>query len=428
MRILFVTNPFRSHLFVQVPLAWALRNAGHEVCIAGPPDMADDIAHTGIPGVSIGEMLKLEEKVATVAPIPGADGVADPRGHRTGKSVQSDFGWGDPYIELKDLTSGVRGVFYPDSTVEDLISFSRLWKPDLVISDPTAVPGSIAARVVGAAHARMLFTVDRLAQLRSATRDRLHTDGDPMREWLEPILNRHDRPFDEEAVLGQWTISPMPLWVWRPEGVHYVPMRNVPFNGPFTTPKWVYEPPARRRVCITLGISHRDANIEGTSASASELFDAVSDLDIEVVATFNAKQIGSVRVPDNVRTVDFIPLNVLLPSCEAIVHEGGCGTFASANEAGVPQVIVPNDYKVEKWWGSVAMANATEARGAGVYSVNAGNMTAEVLRESLKQVLEDPTFTANARRVRTEVQAMPTPNAMVPVLEKLTAEYRASRS
>lgn len=428
MRILFVTNPFRSHLYVQVPMAWALRNAGHEVCIAGPPDMADDIAHSGLPGVSIGEMLLLAEKVALVPPIEGATGDADPRGLRTGRSVQTDFGWGDPYIEYKDLISGVRGVFYPESTVDDLLSFARTWKPDLVISDPTALPGAVAARAVGAAHARMLFTVDRLAQLRAACRHRLDTEGDPLRDWLQPLLERYDRDFDESSAVGQWTISPMPLYIWRPEGVHYLPMRNVPFNGPATTPKWVYEPPARRRVCMTLGISHRDANINGTSASASELFDAIADLDIEVVATFNAKQLESVpTLPDNVRAVDFIPLNALLPSCAAIVHEGGCGTFASALEAGVPQVIVPNDFKVEKWWGSVAMANAVEDRGAGVYAVNAGNLTADVLRDSLKQVLEDPSFTASAARMRAEVRAMPTANDVVPALERLTAEYRTSR-
>ncbi|WP_248962787.1 activator-dependent family glycosyltransferase [Sphaerisporangium perillae] len=428
MRILFVTNPFKSHLYVQVPMAWALRNAGHEVCIAGPPDMADDIAHTGLPGISIGEMLLLEEKVAQVPPIDGATGPADPRGLRTGKSVQSDFGWGDPYIEYKDLISGVHGVFYPDSTVDDLVSFARTWRPDLVITDPTALPGVVAARAVGAAHARMLFTVDRLAQLRAACQDRFASDGDPLRDWLQPLLEQHGRDFDETAAVGQWTISPMPLWVWRPDGVHYLPMRNVPFNGPATTPKWVYERPTRRRVCITLGISHRDANIEGTSASASELFDAVADLDLEVVATFNAKQLESVpNLPDNVRAVDFVPLNALLPTCSAIVHEGGCGTFASAIEHAVPQIIVPNDFKVEKWWGSVAMANAVEHRGAGVYAVNAGSLTADVLRDSLKLVLEDPSFAANAAKVRTEVRAMPTPNDVVPALEKLTAEYRTSR-
>jgi len=427
MRILFVTNPFKSHLYVQVPLAWALRNAGHEVYIAGPPDMADDIARTGIPAVSVGEMLELEKKVALVPPVAGAQGAADERGDRTGRSLQSDYGWGDPHIELEDLTSGVRGVFFPDSTIDDLVKFAQGWRPDLVISDPTAFSGPVAARVVGAAHARMLFTVDRMAQLRAATANRPDSISDPIKDWLEPILNRYGCEFDETVVLGHWTLSPMPLYVWRPEGVFYVPMRNVPFNGPAAVPSWVFDKPKRRRVCITLGISHRDANIHGTTVRASDLFEAVADLDVEVVATLNASQLGDVRIPDNVRTVDFIPLSALLPSCTAIVHEGGCGTFASAIERGIPQVIVPNDFKVEKWWGSVAMANAVESRGAGIYAANAGSVTPDILRDSLKQVLEDPSYAANARRVCSEVKALPTSNDVVPLIEKLTAEYRSPR-
>lgn len=31
MRVLFTTFAARSHLYAQVPLAWALRSAGHDV-------------------------------------------------------------------------------------------------------------------------------------------------------------------------------------------------------------------------------------------------------------------------------------------------------------------------------------------------------------------------------------------------------------
>ncbi|WDZ83471.1 activator-dependent family glycosyltransferase [Micromonospora cathayae] len=427
MRILFVTNPFRSHLYMQVPLAWALRTAGHEVYVAGPPDVADDIVRTGLAGIAIGESLRLEEMMAQAVPVEDPRGPADPRGQRTGRSVQSDYGWGDPHVEYDDYVSGVRQVFFPDSTTDDLVAFARSWRPDLVIADPTAFPAVVAARAVGAAHARMLFATDRTVQLRQACRPGFDTAGDPLRDWLEPIMRRYGQEFDEAATLGQWTISPMPTWIWQPAGAHYLPMRNVPFNGPSATPRWVFEPPTRRRICITLGISHRDAKIGG-AVSAQALFDGVADLDVEVIATLNAQQLdGITDIPDNVRTVDFVPLNALLPTCSAIVHEGGSGGLAAALEAGVPQVIVPNDFKVEKWWGPITMADGLEARGVGVYAANAGRLTADVLRDALKRVLDDPSYAANAARVRTEVQAMPSPSDIVPVLEKLTLEYRAPR-
>ncbi|MBA9007737.1 activator-dependent family glycosyltransferase [Thermomonospora cellulosilytica] len=426
MRVLFVTNPFKAHLYAQVPLAWAFRAAGHEVCVAGPPEVAEAIAHCGLPGVSIGaEMPPLQERVAG---FEAPEGPCDPRGDRTGKSVQSDYGWGDPHIELRDFTLGVHQVFFPDAMTDDLVGFARSWLPDLVIWDSSAFPGAVAAQVVGAAHARFILSVDRVAQVRSACRAAgFDSVGDPLRDWLQPILQRYGRDFDETTVLGQWTIAPTPRWIWQPDGVHYLPMRSVPFNGPATTPRWVYEPPARKRVCITQGISHRDAGIGGV-ASVGDLFKAVADLDIEVIATFNAQQLGSTSaIPDNVRVVDFVPFTSLLPTCSAIVHDGGVGSFATALENAVPQIIVPHDSKVEKWWGPVAMGDGLESRGAGVYAANGHSLTPDILRDSLKLVLEDPSFAANAARLRTEMRGMPTPSDVVPALEKLTADHRGSR-
>ena len=424
MRILFVTNPFKSHLFVQTPLAWALRTAGHEVCVAAPPNVAADIAQSGLPGIAIGPDLSLEERMALQQPFVPA-GSVDPAGERTGRSAQDDFGWGSPCVELQEHAYGVPASFCPDPTFDDLVSFARWWRPDLVVTDPTAYPGGVAARAVGAAHARMLFGVDRLHQLRAACRAQPDCTGDPLQAWLEPVLGHFGRDFDDGAVIGDWTISPMPTWIWHPDGPHYLPMRHVPYNGPSAIPSWLTEPPKARRICLTLGMSHREAKA-GRAPSARGMFDAVADLDVEVVATLNERQRESVTLPDNVRAVDFVPLNALLPTCSAIVHSGGAGTFASALEHGVPQIIVPHDFRTQKWWGPVAMADGVQKRGAGVYAANADMLTADILRDSLKQLLEDPSYAAGAARVRTEVRAMPSPAALVPVLEELTAEFRTS--
>ncbi|MFE9117175.1 glycosyltransferase [Streptomyces sp. NPDC007172] len=69
----------------------------------------------------------------------------------------------------------------------------------------------------------------------------------------------------------------------------------------------------------------------------------MADLDVEVVATLNAEQLDALGpTPPNVRAVDFVPLNQLLPSCAAIIHHGGAGTFLTALAHGVPQVVVPS--------------------------------------------------------------------------------------
>jgi UDP:flavonoid glycosyltransferase YjiC (YdhE family) len=196
----------------------------------------------------------------------------------------------------------------------------------------------------------------------------------------------------------------------------------VPFNGPATVPDWAYEPPTRKRVCLTLGFSNRESH--GVEASPRDLLEAVADLDVEVIATFNERQLGSMAgLPDNVRVVDFVPLNVLLPSCSAIVHHGGPGTFGTALEHGVPQLIVNGTYWHVKWWASVAEANGLEDRGAGVQVADGDNLTAEELRKQLVRVLEDPAFARNANQLRIELAGRPSPNEIVPQLERLTAEH-----
>ncbi|MEU8194199.1 activator-dependent family glycosyltransferase [Microbispora amethystogenes] len=423
MRVLFATAPFRSHLFVQAPLAWALRTAGHDVRVAAQPDMADDIMRCGLTAVPVGRGVDLNTQMSAAEP---QENPADPRNPGPGLPVQTDYARDDPLAELGAHVGGCRALFNPEAVIEELVEFARDWEPDLVVWDTFAFAGVVAARACGAAHARMLFGADGLGQLRAACRP--IWDGqppqartDPLREWLEPVLARYGCAFDEETALGQWTIFPMPTWVWRPPGIHYLPMRHMAFNGPSSVPKWLHRPPARPRVCVTLGLSHRERNF-GVVASAADLFAAVDGLDVEVIAALDATQLRSVtHVPDNVRVHDFVPLNVLLPTCSAIVHSGGAGTFASALEHGVPQLIVPNIYWAEKWWGPVLMANGLEDQGAGVYVADADHLTADTLRDRLVRVLEDPSFAGNAERLRRETLGMPTPNDVVPILERLTA-------
>ncbi|GLU48711.1 activator-dependent family glycosyltransferase [Nocardiopsis ansamitocini] len=427
MRILFTPAPFKAHLYVQVPLAWALRTAGHDVRVAASPDLAEDIARTGLVGVSVGQPVHLDRQMAGAEP---PRPLVDPTARPEPKSVQTDFGRDDPHGELESNVMGWKTLFNPPSAFDDLVDFAQDWRPDLVVSDTFVFTGAVAARVSGAAHARMLFGADGLAQLRSACRAHGGPTAerqDPIRDWLHPILDRFGHGFDEEVVIGQWTVFPMPSWIWRPAGVNYLPMRHLPFNGPARTPEWLREKPRRPRVCMTFGLSHRDGGF-GVTASAQELFAAVADLDVEVVATFNNKQLETVtEVPDNVRLVDFVPLNLLLPSCSAVVHSGGAGTFAAALENGVPQLIIPNVYWSEKWWGPVVMANGVESRGAGVYVSDADQLTADGLRKHLVRVMEDPSYADNAAQLRREVTGMPTPNDVVPLLERMTVAHRPAR-
>ncbi|MFF2750046.1 nucleotide disphospho-sugar-binding domain-containing protein [Kitasatospora sp. NPDC058048] len=149
---------------------------------------------------------------------------------------------------------------------------------------------------------------------------------DPLEEWLGQVLGRYGmtgpgRGFDEEPVVGQWTIDPVPTSLSLPLRTPRVPVRYVPYNGPSAVPGWLDEAPRRRRICLTLGVSFREV-VGGDQASVGDLLAAVADLDVEVVATLDSEQLASIGpLPPNVRAVDFVPLNELLPSCSAVILE-----------------------------------------------------------------------------------------------------------
>lgn len=425
MRVMFVTVANKSHTFVAAPLAWALRNAGHDVLVAGRPELTDEVIPTGLTGVAVGEAMdaQLTEQMNEAEPqAPQAPPAAT--GGRPRKPTQGEYAKDDPFTEFDTLVSGLYPVMSPDPMIDDLVRFSRGWSPDLVVWDMLMYAGPVAARACGAAHARMVLATDGVGQLRGKyLRQRTDPERDPLRDWLAPKLAACGSSFGEDVAVGQWSIDPMPPWTYHPEGVRYLPMRHLAFNGPAMAPRWVFEPTTRPRVCLTLGNSHRDAG--RVEASAGELLAAVADLDVEVVATFSTGQLGPPStLPDNVRAVDFVPLNALLPTCTAIIHHGGAGTFAAAVEHGVPQLIVPSSWWSERFYGPVAMANGLEERGAGVYVADSADLTAGALRESLVRVLTEPSYRDNAEQLRKETAGMPSPNEVVPALEELTAQHR----
>jgi glycosyltransferase (activator-dependent family) len=426
MRILFVTAPFRSHLYVQVPLASALRTGGHDVRVAASPEMAGNIAATGLTGVPIGPVVPLDTEMNAAARDLAVLRLEPDRK----KARQSEYAEEDPAAEFAASIAGIRRLFSPEDAIHDLVAFADRWQPDLVVWDTFVYSGSVAAATSGAASARMLFGADGYGQLRASCRGTSPGPlaDDPLRDWLEPLLHSYGRDYDERTAMGDCTILPMPPWIWRPDGVNHLTMRHVPYHGPSIVEPWLYEDIDRRRICVSLGLSHRDTTF-GFEAQAGVIFDAVADLDVEVVATLSAKQVAALpRLPGNVRVVDFAPLNVLLPSCSAILHSGGAGTFAAAVEHAVPQLIVPNTYFSEKWWGPVAMANGVEDQGAGVYAGDADQLTAEGLRADLLRVLDDESYAANARRLSIGTRSQPTPNEVVPLLQDLVLRHREHRA
>jgi len=430
MRVLFTTFAAKTHMYAQVPLAWALHTAGHEVRLASQPDLAETITRTGLTAVPVGDPLNLEEQITEVNENVEEDGRGQSEadvGLDMSETRPERLTWEYTLNVFTAMTSLVFQNECPEKMMDDLVRFAREWKPDLVIWDTMTFAAPVAARACGAASARLLYGLDLVGKMRSTFLDLLshrppELRDDPLREWLTWTLERYGCDFEEEVVTGQWTIDQIPPSMRFGVDLQYVPVRYVPYNGPATVPEWLREEPKRKRVCVTLGLSHRDER-GGDKASIEDLLEAVADLDIEVVATLDAKQLDKLEnVPENVRVVDFVPLNSLLPTCSAVIHHGGSGTLTTSMLHGVPQLVVP-----AMMWDSTNTARHLEECGAGLYVRDVDRLSGGELRSSLIRLLEEPSFAEGAARLRREMIGTPSPNEIVPVLEKLTAEHHSAQ-
>ncbi|MGW0654161.1 activator-dependent family glycosyltransferase [Streptomyces umbrinus] len=433
MRVLFVTPAVNSHLNNLVPIAWALRTAGHEVCVAGQPDITEAIKNSGLTAVAVGERMALPREIPDGPDTPDRPGAP--------QEPSTPFGLGYDIAETRPdrLTLDyVRGTlagytsvvceFMADRTMlDDLVKFARAWKPDLVVWDAHTYTGPVLARAVGAAHIRVLPAPDHWARMRALHRELVAGDptagtaaADPLADYLAGKLEPWGGEFGDDMVTGQATVDPLPSWLGVPLDVDRISVRHVPYNGPTVIPAWLRKEPKRPRVCLTLGQTRRSLGVHGRGGedvSVATMLQEVAALDVEVIATLSADQLPKgTRIPDNVRLFDFIPLNALLPSCSAIVHYGGMGAVAAAVVHGVPQLGIPGNI-----WGEAGVMRQLEAQGAGLRA-DAGTLV-----DGLTRLLDDPGFRQGAAQIQKDMLSRPSPRDIVPEIEAVVLEHQKSR-
>lgn len=455
MRVLITTFPSPAHFMPIVPHAWALQSAGHDVCVATPPgydtgiaspDFHETINAAGLTAVSCGE------------PAPLAVHDLDDPGFAELLPTKDES---ERYVRELGITDDERpawDVFYhfamltirdyhpprPRQDVTALIDFARDWKPDLVLWEHWFPCGGVAAEASGAAHARMPIAPDYTgwAHARFAGaggRSGMYADA------VRPLAERYGLEVTDDLLLGQVTLDPCMPDIQLPTGRPTIPVRFVPYTGAGTRQEWLRTPPDRPRLAITLGVSTRMSQT-GDWDRTSKIFEAVSELDVDVVATLNARQLDGlgIDVPGNVRLVDYVPLDQLLPTCSAVITHGAIGTFSAAVARGVPQLICDTDEPVrlygtavgggvewempfQKHLTSSVTSEAVTARGAGL-RIDHQTQTAGQIRDAIRRVLDDPSFRHEAGRLREDWLARPSPVAIVPELERLAAERAGGTS
>ncbi|SEE65062.1 glycosyltransferase, activator-dependent family [Streptomyces sp. 2112.3] len=427
MRVLFVANPEKAHVLPMLPLAWALRTAGHEVRVACTPWFADVITQAGLTAVPVGrdydlwELLRRQMHTLPDWSYRPEFGLPTPYdvAHDPSRAEWSRLSEG--YAEIVDLWH--KPASFP--MIADLVRFARSWRPDLILWEPLAMAAPIAAKACGAAHGRLLWSVDVFGSTREhfrRLRDEQPPGGrtDPLGEWLGGYARMYGGEFTEDMVTGHFTIDQLPASLRLESELPTLPMRFVPYGGPAVLPTWLWTAPERPRVALTMGVSSTDHGA-GYAVDVQGVLDSLADLDLEIVATVaEDEQQKLARVPANARLVPYVPMHALAPTCSLAIHHAGFGTLLTMAQHPVPQLLLPWDF-------DAPVLGRRAAEQGGSIAIEADRATVPAVREAALRLLGEPVFRDRATVLRDELHVLPTPNELVPRLVELTAEFRSPR-
>jgi glycosyltransferase len=446
MRVAFVMWPAAAHLYPFVPLAWALKAAGHEVCVISHAPIAEATASMGLTPVSWCDPDSMPVPMGPGRPYP------EERAELARVTEAMAFGPDDPDREHWDVFT----QFYlpamwdfipykadpatPMPAMDGLVDFTRTWKPDLVLWDPCIPGAAVAARVSGAVQARwwtapdvFCRSIDRFTEVTGANTG--PAVDNPLAETVRPLADRYGVEVDTELLFGQWTVNQQPVAVGPRTSAHTLPVRWIPHARQEVMPDWMYPVPERPRVLVSLGLSER-MFMEGGWTHIPYLLDALGGLDVEVIATLNKTQLGAVTtIPDNVRVFDFVPIDQLMPTCSLLIHHGGMGTVMPAVAHRVPQLVldfVGNQISATALGGRMgrsryslgpALSRYVTETGAGLI-LDVSKPNVDEMRGQISRVLTEPSFRDGVTKMYDELVATPSPVELVPILERMVARHR----
>lgn len=387
MKILFTTHPGAGHLHPMAPLARELARRGHDVRVATSPAFAGAVTDAGL--------------VPLPAGIPWLESAAD-----------AHF----PRFTSAGPVAGLATLFDEPSArlAADVLASRDEWAPDLVVRDNTELGGWAVAHVLGVPLA--VFGV--IERLPLPAMGAFSGQLDALRASYAELAAA-----DAASTYGDVYLEPAPpalLDASEPAG--QVPVRPTGEERDGTAaPDWLRGLGARRVVYLTLGtVFHRERLLLGV------LLEALGAEDVDVVLTYGAQDAPQ-QLPSNVRAAPYIPQDLVLPLCSAVLCHAGRGSVLGALAHGVPLVLAP--VTADQPVTAAACARAGVARVLATDDFHLPDRTVPVtvparldvaaVRDAVRTVLDDESYSAAAAKARAEIAAMPSVSEAAQVLERL---------
>lgn len=382
MRVMFCVHPTPTHLLPTVPLAWALRAAGHEPVYVVRPNLVPTALSAGLQVIAAGAAFDEAAFLRERLPAGAAAAVA----------------WGQPNRTFWSAVA-LTQVQRAREVGTDYLAAARMIEPHVVVCDPMELAGRLVAAQLGVPLIRHRFGLDPLAgEFESVAGRKLAT-----------MCRQLGAP--ESGARPSLILDPCPPALQQPDAEPGIAYRYVPYNGPGTTPDWLRQAGERPRICVTMGTLSRHYGVAALLDLVVEVAAAQPDVEVVVAAPGLNPELGR---RDNVRVVTGAPLHQFLARCELIVHHGGAGSTLTSARAGLPQVILPQQgdqhYNAER----------VVAAGAGVAVSGADQLDPGALAEALDQARR-PARRDAAALLAVDSGRLPAPAAMVGVIEHLVA-------
>ena len=382
--MLFTFAGGTGHFLPLVPLARAAEHGGHLVAFGGQPGMLTVIEAAGFSGFDTGGATLLSSSERT--PLLELDMERELRAVREG---------------FAGRTARRRAAA--------VLQLCEAWRPDVLVCDEMDFGALVAAERAEVPYASVVC-------IGSGSFVWPELIAEPLNE----LRATHGLPPDPELVMLQryLILSPFPPSFRDPANPlpstgHTIRPTLADGSGGEVEPAWLAELTVRPLVYFTLGTIF---NLE-----SGDLFERVlaglSPLPVSIVVTVGRELEPQALGPQpaNVRVEGYVPQSLLLPRCELVVSHAGSGSVVGALAHGLPMVLLPI--------GADQPLNAARCRELHVARVlDPFHATAADVSDAASEVLADPSYARNARRLQAEIEASPGPDHALRLLERLAAE------
>ena len=396
MRVLFSLLPARGSLEPLLPVAAALREAGHEVAFASSSSFAPVVQERGFRSFPVGLDWLVSDPGYIQLLCEAAGGLVFPD-----LQGPARFQW----VVSRLFIGGAARAALPDLT--DLV---RKWGPDLLVCESLEFAGGVAAERAARPHVSVAAASDSALDVRD-----------------DPVI-WHQYAEALQALRRDAGLHP------DPGGTMLYPFLHLCFTPPsFDGPDAPFPQ--------TAAFHRSNADIGGLPDDVSDTAGALPDVLVSLGTVFHRTPMlletilaglrqEPVRVhaavgfdrdpasfgpqPPSVELAPWLPLQTLLRSAALLVTHGGFNSVKEAISAGVPMVVVPiagdQHYSAQR----CAALGIAEV-------VSPAERTSRRVQDAVRTVLHDPGYRTRVHQLRQEMATLPALDSAIHRLEHIAA-------